>query len=88
MEKLHEFEIVPPPVITAVCCRLRGDIEYGIMHSIPVGELNLMLDIIESALLCVKEWEPTEWEKHKGHGTGVGMRSAEDRLIRCIRRDI
>lgn len=88
MSELREFEIVPPPVVTAICCRLRGDIKFGVHHTIPVRELKLMLDIIESAMLCVKEWEPNEWEKHKGHGTGVGMRSAEDRLIRCVRTNL
>ncbi len=37
---------------------------------------------------CVKEWVPTPWEKDNGHGTGVGMRVAEDRLIREVRKEL
>lgn len=81
-------EIVPPPVMAAITCRLRCDLKMGVAHSIPSGELDLMLRIIDAAVHCVKEWEPNEYEKSKGHGAGVGMRAAEDALIRLVRTDL
>lgn len=77
-----------PLAIDAIRCRLRQDIDnFGVEHSIPSSELRLMLDIIDAARHCVREWEPTPTEKDRGAGTGVGMRAAEDRLIRELKRD-
>jgi len=87
MTKLYDLET--PIRIDAIRCRLRQDIDrLGIQHSIPSEELRLMLDIIDAARHCVKEWVPTPWEKDNGHGTGVGMRVAEDRLIREVRKEL
>jgi hypothetical protein len=78
-----------PLVIDAIRCRLRQDIdEFGLQHSIPADELRLMLRIIDAARACVREWKPNGIEKARGAGTGVGMRAAEDSLIREVTADI
>lgn len=78
-----------PIVIDAIRCRLRQDIDdFGVSHSIPTDELRLILDIIDAARHCVSEWEPTATEKSRGAGTGVGMRAAEDKLIRVLKSDL
>lgn len=79
------YPIDTPLVINAIRCRLNGDLKFGVKHSIPADELRLILNIVDAAVCCVKEWEPSEYQKSKGYGTGVGMRAAEDRLIRCVR---
>lgn len=78
-----------PIVIDAIRCRLRQDIdEFGVKHSIPTEELRLILDIVDAARHCVREWEPNAAEKARGAGTGVGMRAAEDRLIHVLKGDL
>jgi hypothetical protein len=78
-----------PIVIDAIRCRLRQDIDiFGLRHSIPTEELRLILDIVDAARHCVREWEPNATEKARGAGTGVGMRSAEDKLIRVLKSGI
>jgi hypothetical protein len=78
-----------PICIDAIRCRLRQDIDdFGVSHSIPTDELRLILDIVDAARHCVKEWEPNATEKARGAGTGVGMRAAEDNLIRTVKRDL
>lgn len=78
-----------PIVIDAIRCRLRQDIdEFGVQHSIPANELRLILDIVDAARHCVREWEPNATEKARGAGTGVGMRAAEDKLIRVLKGDL
>ncbi len=88
MENLKFYPMDKPLVINAILCRLKGDLKLGVGHSIPADELRLILEIVEAAVRCVEEWEPSEFQKSKGCGTGVGMRSAEDQLIRCVRRDV
>lgn len=83
---MKEYPIAKPLVIDAIRCRLRQDIDaFGVTHSIPSNELRLILDIVDAACNCVREWEPDEAEKTRGAGTGVGMRAAEDRLIRVLK---
>lgn len=78
-----------PIVIDAIRCRLRQDIDdFGVRHSIPTDALRLILDIVDAARHCVSEWEPNATEKARGAGTGVGMRSAEDKLIRVVKGDL
>ena len=84
--KLRPIE--QPIVIDAIRCRLRQDIDYGVRHSVPVEELRLILDIVDAARHCVREWEPNATEKACGAGTGVGMRAAEDKLIRVLKREL
>ena len=88
MEKLKFYPMDKPLVINAILCRLKGGLKLGGTHSIPADELRLMLDIVEAAVHCVEEWEPSEYQKSKGCGTGAGMRAAADQLIRCVRRDV
>lgn len=89
---LHPIVITPierPIVIDAIRCRLRQDIEdFGVSHSIPTEDLRLILDIVDAARHCVREWEPNATEKARGAGTGVGMRAAEDRLIQVLKGDL
>jgi len=85
---IEEDEIIPPAVIAAISCRLRGDIKFGVIHSIPKDELLLILDIVDAAGKCVSEWVPNPCEKRRGCGTGVGMHAAEDALIRCVKTKI
>lgn len=84
--KLRPLE--QPLVIDAIRCRLRQDIDFGVRHSIPTEELRMILDIVDAARHCVREWKPNATEKARGAGTGVGMRAAEDKLIRVLRRDL
>lgn len=78
-----------PVVIDAIRCRLRQDIDdFGVRHSIPTDELRLILDIVDAARKCVREWKPNATEKARGAGTGVGMRAAEDELIRVLKGDL
>lgn len=85
-QKYPLVELEQPLAIDAIRCRLRQDIdEFGVEHSIPTEELRLILDIVDAARHCVREWQPTSTEKNKGAGTGVGMRAAEDRLIRIVK---
>lgn len=85
---IHEEPIEPPPIIDAIRCRLEH--EMGICRQrnchvpVPVEEMKRILRILDAARNCVSEWEPTRLEK-RSHGTGVGMRAAEDRLIQEIR---
>lgn len=76
-----------PLVIDAILCRLRQDVEFGAVHSIPTNELKLIIAILDAARTCVREWVPTPSDKARGAGTGVGMRAAEDALIAAIRRE-
>ena len=79
-------QIEEPLAIDAIRCRLRQDIAiFGIQHDIPTDQLRLLLDIVDAARLCVREWAPSKKDKRMGHGTGVGMRAAEDRLINAVR---
>lgn len=71
----------------------RGDVEvYSKTKGyvvVPCAEMRLMIDIIEAAVNCVSEWKPSDYEKEcRGRGTGVGMRAAEDRLIREVRKEL
>jgi len=78
-----------PIVIDAIRCRLRQNIDdFGARHSIPTEELRLILDIVDAARHCVREWEPNATEKARGAGTGSGMRAAEDKLIRVLKSDL
>lgn len=78
-----------PIVIDAIRCRLRQDIDdFDVVHSIPTEELRLILNIVDAARHCLREWEPTMIEKSRGAGTGVGMRAAEDRLIKAVKSDL
>ena len=75
-----------PLVIDAIRCRLRQDVdEFGVQHSIPANELRAILDIVDAARACVREWQPNATEKARGAGTGVGMRAAEDVLIMKVK---
>ena len=86
---MKEYPIAKPLVIDAIRCRLRQDIDiFGVTHSIPSDELRLILNIVDAARRCVREWEPTDLDKNRGAGTGVGMRAAEDELIRALRSDL
>ena len=77
-----------PIVIDAIRCRLRQDVdEFGVRHNIPANELRLLLDIVDAARQCVREWEPSPTDKARGAGTVDGTRAAEDRLIRVIKGD-
>ena len=75
-----------PLVIDAIRCRLRQDVEeFGLQHSIPTNELRAILDVVDAARACVREWTPNATEKARGAGTGVGMRAAEDVLIKRVK---
>ena len=80
-------DIEQPLVVDAIRCRLRQDVGRGVVHSIPTNELRLLLNIVDCARHCVREWSPTSDEKARGAGTGVGMRAAEDQLIRAIKSE-
>jgi len=86
-EMLANLEQLEQPLeIDAIRCRLRQDVDARhLTHNIPTPELKLLLDIVDAARHCVREWEPTATDKRKGRGTGVGMRAAEDRLIMAVR---
>lgn len=81
-----------PIVMDAIRCRLRQDIEMSHHLSasveVPKNELRWIVDILDAARACVREWQPNATEKARGAGTGVGMRAAEDRLIQLVRRDL
>ena len=81
-----------PLVIDAIRCRLRQDAvlsHFGNrLVAVPLTELILIMDILDAARQCVKEWSPAPSEKAHGAGTGVGMRAAEDRLIAAMKRDL
>lgn len=88
-DELTPTELEEPLVIDAIRCRLRQDIEhFGVQHSIPTGELRLILDIVDAARHCVREWEPNATETARGAGTAVGMKAAEEKLIRVLKTDI
>ena len=79
-------QIEEPLAIDAIRCRLRQDIDtFNIQHTIPTDELRILLNIVDAARLCVREWTPSDTDKRKGHGTGVGMRAAKNHLIRAVR---
>lgn len=82
----HEKKLMridEPLVIDAIRCRLRQDIDvFGVRHSIPTAELRLILDIVDAAMECVREWEPIAIEKARGAGTGVLV---EDKLIQAVK---
>lgn len=87
-KNITQVPIDRPIAIDAIRCRLRQDIDrFRLTHSIPTHELRLILDIVDAARDCVREWESNAIEKERGAGTGVGMRAAEDKLIRILKRD-
>lgn len=80
-------QIEKPLAIDAIRCRLRQDIDiFKIQHTIPADELKLLLDIVDAARLCVREWAPSNTDKRMGHGTTQdGTIEAQDRLIMAVR---
>lgn len=82
-----------PLVIDAIRCRLDQDVNYCTRRgqatvAIPVREMELIVAILDAARAVVREYAPTDLEKSRGAGTGVGMRAAEDRLITTVKRDL
>lgn len=77
-----------PFAIDGMLCRLRQDItQFGATTpTCTMAEMEWLLEVAEAARQCVREWEPKESDRAKGHGTGVGMRAAEDKLIRTVCR--
>lgn len=91
---VHRMVLMPldePIAIDAIKCRLRQDVE-NLHHlcsevAVPKKEALWISDVLDAVRACVREWEPSETEKARGAGTGVGMRAVEDRLILIARRD-
>lgn len=82
---LHPIE--KPLVIDAIKCRIRQDAKEFSGVYVLSGEAVFICDILDAARLCLREWAPTETDKARGHGTGVGQRAAEDRLIAILKRE-
>lgn len=86
---LHEIE--KPLVIDAIICRLETTVEIagvGNYSMLPNNEAAFIAKILAAARHCVREWQPNKDEKARGAGTGVGMRAAEDALIRVVKADL
>lgn len=78
-----------PVPIDGLLCRLRQDFTHfgRTTTTCTMTELEWLLRIAEAARHCVREWEPNDSDRARGHGTGVGQRAAEDKLIRLIRSE-
>lgn len=88
------YPLDKPNIINSISCRLSYDLEYaksinwqGSM-AIPVDEVDLILDIVDSAREYVKQFAPSGWEEAIGAGTEEGKKAAHENLVRAVRRDL